>query len=188
VGVQVQWDRGGSEPAGKYTFSYGKGNENHELGTIFLTVHKRIISAAQRVEFLSDRMSYIIQIGHWCGIIDLNVHAPTEDKIDDMKDSFYRELERVFNILPKYHMIILLEDFNPKVGREDIFKPTVGNESFHKIGNDNGIRIVKSATSKNLTVKSTMFPHRNIHKFTWTSPSGKTHNQTDNILKDRDSI
>jgi hypothetical protein len=34
VGVQeVEWDRGGTEPAGEYTFFYGKGNENNELGT-----------------------------------------------------------------------------------------------------------------------------------------------------------
>jgi hypothetical protein len=36
VGVQeVRWDRGGTEPAGEYTFFYGKGNESHELGTDF---------------------------------------------------------------------------------------------------------------------------------------------------------
>jgi hypothetical protein len=67
-------------------------------------------------------------------------------------------------------MKILLGDFNAKVSREDIFKPTIGNESLHAISNDNGVRVVNLATSKNLTVKSTMFPQRNIHKFTWTSP------------------
>ena len=41
------------------------------------------------------------------------------------------------------------------------------------------------ATSQNLVVKSTMFPHRNIHKYTWTSPDGKTHNQIDHVLMDR---
>jgi hypothetical protein len=48
-------------------------------------------------------------------------------------------------------MKILLGDFNVKVGREDIFKPTIGNESLHKICNDNGARDVNFATSKNLT-------------------------------------
>jgi hypothetical protein len=55
-------------------------------------VHKQIISAAQRVEFVSDRLSYIILRGHWCDIIVLNVHDPTQDKTDDMKSSFYEDL------------------------------------------------------------------------------------------------
>jgi hypothetical protein len=77
-------------------------------------------------------------------------------------------------------MKILLGDFNAKVGREDIFKPTIGNESLNEIINDNRVRVVNFATSK-----STMFPHCSIHKCTWISPDGKRHNQTDHILIDR---
>ena len=76
-------------------------------------------------------------------------------------------------------MKILLEDFNAKAGRENILIPTIGKESLHQDSNDNGVRLVNFATSKNLVVKSTMFPHRNIHKYTWTSPDGKTNNQID---------
>jgi hypothetical protein len=144
------------------------------------------MSVVKRVEFISGRMSYIILRGCWCNIIVLNVHAPTEGKIDDIKDRFYKELQQVFHKLPKYHMKNLLGDFNAKVGREDIFKPTIGNESLHATSNvNNGVRVVNFATSKNLTVKSTMFPHRNIHKVTLTSPDGMTHNQIDHILIDR---
>ena len=71
------------------------------------------------------------------------------------------------------------------MGRENIFKLTIGTESLHQDSNDNGVRIVNSATSKNVVVRSTMFPHRNIQKYTWTSPDGKTHNQTDHIMIDR---
>jgi exonuclease III len=148
VGVHgVRWEGCGTEPAGEYTFLYGKGNENHELGTGFF-VHKRIVSAVKRAEFVSDRMSYTILRGRWCHIIVLNVHASTEDKTDDVKGSFYDELERVFDKFLKYHMKILLGDFNVKVGKEDIFKQTIGNESLHEISNDNGVRLVNFATSK----------------------------------------
>jgi hypothetical protein len=78
VGVrEVRWEGDGSEPAGGYTFLYGRGNENHELGTSSF-VHKRIISEVKRA-LSCDRMSYIL-------------HAPTEDEIDDVKDSFCEEL------------------------------------------------------------------------------------------------
>jgi hypothetical protein len=49
----------------------------------------------------------------------------------------------VFDEFLKYHMKILLGDFNAKVGREDIFKHTTGNESLYEINNDNGVKLVK---------------------------------------------
>jgi exonuclease III len=67
-------------------------------------------------------MSYVILRGRWCDISVLNVHAPTEDKIDDVKSRFYEELERVLDKFPKHHTKILLGDFNVSVGREDIFQ------------------------------------------------------------------
>jgi hypothetical protein len=88
-----------------------------------------------------------------------------------MKESFYKELELVSDKFPIYRMKKV------KIGKEHISKPTTGNESLHEISNDNGVGVEKFATFKNLIFKSTMFPHRNIHNFTWTSPDGKSHNQ-----------
>jgi len=82
-------------------------------------------------------------------------------------------------------MKILLGDINAKVGIENIFEPTNGRESLHQDSNDNGVRLVYFATSKNLVDKSTMFPHRNIQKCTSTSPNGKTQNQKNHVMKDR---
>jgi len=56
-------------------------------------------------------------------------------------------------------MKILLGVFNAKVERENIFKPTIGNESLHQDCNYNGIKRVNFTTSKSLAVKSTIFPH-----------------------------
>ena len=59
------------------------------------------------------------------------------------------------------------------------------NESLHQDSNGNGVRIVNFTTPKNLVLKSTMFPHRDMQNYTWTSPDGKIHKQTDHILVDR---
>jgi endonuclease/exonuclease/phosphatase family metal-dependent hydrolase len=64
-------------------------------------------------------------------------------------------------------MKILLGDLIAKVGKEDIFKLTVGNESLHEISSDNGVRLVNFATSKNLVSR-------------WENPD-----QIDHILVDR---
>jgi hypothetical protein len=93
---EVRWDRRETKPAGKHKFFIGKGNENHELG---IFVHKKVISAVMTIEFVCDRMVYIILRGCWCDIIALNVHAPKQDKINYVKDSFYKELECVSDSL-----------------------------------------------------------------------------------------
>jgi hypothetical protein len=80
------------------------------------------------------------------------------------------------------HLNIFLGCFSAKVGGEDIFRPTTGNENVHEISKDNKVRAANFATSKNLIVKSRMFPHHNIHKFNWASPNGKTYSHIDNIL------
>jgi hypothetical protein len=77
-------------------------------------------------------------------------HAPNEDKCDDIKDSFYEELECAFDQFPKHNMKILLGHLSAMVGREDIFKPTIRNESLHETSNDNGIRVVKKMLSSGL--------------------------------------
>jgi hypothetical protein len=118
-------------------------------------------------------MSYIILIFCWFHIIVLNVHTPTEDKTDDVKDIFYMELERIFDKFHKYRMKILL-DLNAKVGREDILNRQLGM----KVCMTLVMIMINFATHKNLIFKGTMFPHPSI-------PDGKPHNQIDVILTDR---
>jgi len=70
------------------------------------------------------------------------VHAPSEKKNGDSKDRFYEEGEQVFYRFTMYHTKILLGDFNAKVGRENIFKPTTGKESLHQNSDGNDVRRV----------------------------------------------
>jgi len=64
-------------------------------------------------------------------------------------------------------MKIILGDFNAKVVKDNIFKPTIGNESLHQDSDDNGVRIVNFITSKNVVVKT-----RRSHTDTFISTPG----------------
>jgi hypothetical protein len=86
-------------------------------------------------------------------------------------------MEQLFDQFPRYQMKISIGDFNAKVGRGDIFKPIIGNESLRKVSNDNVVRVVNFATSKKLFVKSATFSNRDIHKHIWTYFDDVTQNQ-----------
>ena len=65
-------------------------------------------------------MSYIVLSGRWCNIIVLNVHAPSEGKSDEAKDSFYEELEQVFfnisaSTIQKFYYEILMQTWGEKI-------------------------------------------------------------------------
>jgi hypothetical protein len=118
-------------------------------------------------------MSYITLEGCWCDTVK-NVNIPTENKSDDTKDSFYDELEYVFDRFPKCHMNIFVEDFNEIAGKEVIFKPTIRNESLNEMISGNDVTVANFTTLKNLISKCAMFIQYNIQKYTWIS-DGKTH-------------
>jgi hypothetical protein len=108
-------------------------------------VHQGIIglSVVKVVKSVNDRILFIILRGQYV-VIFLNMHVPTEGKSDEIEDGFYEELQHVFDPFFKYHMIILLGGFSAMVGREDILKSTIANESFHEntSSNDSGVRVI----------------------------------------------
>jgi hypothetical protein len=65
-----------------------KGSENFQFGTGYF-IHYRIVSAVKRLDFDSDKLRSIFLRSRWSNIIVLNVYAPSVEKSDDSKDSFY---------------------------------------------------------------------------------------------------
>ena len=88
------------------------------------------------------------------------------EKTEEIKEEFYNLLEQNINQIATSDIKIILGDFNVKVGKESIYKPTIGNESLHNETNNNG-KMIQFGKSTGLNVKSTMFPHEDIHKETW---------------------
>jgi hypothetical protein len=78
-------------------------------------------------------------------------------------------------------MKILLGDPNGKVGKEDIYKLSIGSESLHNETTNNGIKMIQLAIPKCLNV-SAIFPHKDIHKETRYSSDCRTAIRTDHVL------
>ena len=101
------------------------------------------------------------------------------------KDIFYNEMERALDALPTNDVKIILGDLNAKIGKETEYRSIIGKNSLHNISNDNGLRLIYFAASRNMIISSTQFAHKNIHKQTWRSPDGITTNQIDHVLIDK---
>ncbi|XP_048481716.1 uncharacterized protein LOC125489586 [Plutella xylostella] len=143
-----------------------------------------MIGSVIRFDAVSDRISVLRLKGKFCNYSIINVYAPTEMSEDSKKDEFYDHLEETYDQLPSFDAKLLIGDFNAQVGREAAFMPTIGKHSKHATTNDNGLRLISFATARALVIKSTMFPHKDIHKGTWKSPDGKTVNQIDHAVID----
>mgnify|MGYP005985764973 CR=1 FL=1 len=113
----------------------------------------------------------------------LNIHPPTEEKEDDVKDALYEEMDRVIDKIPKRDIIIIIMgDANAKVGREEIYKEIVGKHSKHEESNNNGLRLIELAIERNMKIVSTQFQRKDIHKGTWIIPGRQETNQIDHVL------
>jgi hypothetical protein len=107
---------------------------NHHLGADSF-IHKGIRPAIKRVEFIIDRMFVTLRDRGWA-IIVLNVHATTDDKNIVKNDSFMRNGIVIGSVPEVQHEnVVRIFQYNGK--DEDIFKPTIGNESLHEINNNN---------------------------------------------------
>ena len=135
-------------------------------------------------EFVNDMLSYIVIKGKWYNYVIVNVHCPTEDKDNEIKDLNYETLKLV-DQFASYATKIVVGEFNAKIGREEMFGSTIGAESLHDNCNDNGIRVVNFAVARDFIVKTKYFKHKDIYKATWTSPDGNTRNQFDHFLIER---
>ena len=92
---EVRWDKRWHDKSRGLQFFLWKRKRKSSI-VKRISVHQRIVSAVTKVEFVSSRVLYIVLRGRWCNIIFLNIYAPSDEKSDDSKDSFYEELEQVF--------------------------------------------------------------------------------------------
>ncbi|XP_073821416.1 uncharacterized protein [Musca autumnalis] len=108
-------------------------------------------------------------------------YVPTEEAEESAKNMFYEQLTTTINGIANRDLLILLGDFNAKIGCENEGLSHIMGKHGMGTRNDNGERLVEFCQATQLVIGGSLFPHKRIHKYTWTSPDGKTQNQIDHI-------
>lgn len=183
IGLQeIRWQGQGRIDKKEYTLLYsGPENRTGRFGTGFM-ISSRIRKSLLSFESINEKICKLRIKGRFRNMTFITVHAPTEDKTEQEKEDFYEELENVFNLCQEYDMVTILGDFNAKIGREDEMRGTVGKYSMHENSNENGNLLIEFSVRNNLIIKSTCFPHKQIHLGTWKVPGSDIVNQIDHVL------
>ncbi|KAK4873795.1 hypothetical protein RN001_013155 [Aquatica leii] len=98
------------------------------------------------------------------------------------KKAFYDKLEETCKKIPKHDTLIVVGDFNAKIGRKDFIKDVAGKETIHETTSDNGINLCHLATQTGTYIVRTKFKHKKVHKTTWNIHGKNKGNQIDHIL------
>ena len=112
----------------------------------------------------------------------IHTYAPTLDAEDEDKELFYEPLQSIVEKVNKHDLLLITGDMNAKVGSSNHNRERVMGKHATGIMNSNGERLIEFCEMNNLVITGTVFPHKDIHKNTWTSPDGKTLNQIDHNL------
>ncbi|PNF31855.1 hypothetical protein B7P43_G08920 [Cryptotermes secundus] len=179
---EIRWLGKGIMDLKKHTICYsGKAEGNKEFGVAFV-IEREFKSAIIDFKPISERICTLRIRTKFFNMTLMNVHAPTEEKEEEVKDYFYQQMEETYDSIPSNDIKVILGDLNAKIGKEKEYRGVIGTESLHDTTNHNGIKLIDFAESKNLIISSTYFPHKNIHKRTWAAPDGVTFNQIDHVL------
>jgi endonuclease/exonuclease/phosphatase family metal-dependent hydrolase len=154
---------------------------NRQYGTGFI-ISRKIKESFLEWEPVNYRLCRIRIRGTFRNLIIILVCAPTEDKGEEEKAEFYSKLKRIRSRAPKHEMLIIMGDFNAKVGREESRHKVSGKHFLHEHSKENGSFLVQFAIRNNVYINSTTFPHKTIHMGTWKIPGSMEVNQIDHVL------
>jgi endonuclease/exonuclease/phosphatase family metal-dependent hydrolase len=136
-----------------------------------------------QIETISTRIYRVRIKGRFRKITIISAHTLTEDKGECEKENFYDTLEEICHKTPKHDMLIVMGDFNAKVGKEAYQKQVARMHTIHENSNGNGRLMGQFATRNNMLIKSTAYPHKCIHPGTWKIPgTNEEVNQIDHVL------
>ena len=172
----------GSEMIGQYIHFYsGIGKDKRAKRGVSIAVHKRFKRYIKKWDQIDERIiSLELQI-HGHTLVIIGVYAPNNDADITVKDSFFNKLTGVVEIVNQRKEIIMLGDFNGRIGKMNgsLVVGKYGEETV----NDNGRRLIDLCESTSLKILNGFFPHKRIHQYTWVQPTKKLASIIDYVIQ-----
>ena len=154
-------------PGGEIIIYSGREDDIHR-GGVGILMSKSATRALMDWTPINER---IIQARYHSKHIKLtmvHIYAPTEDTDEQVKNEFYTRLQDVLDKCNTHDMLIVNGDMNAKVGEDNWdYERVMGKRGLGR-WNDNGERLCEMSDMNELVITGTLFPHRKIHKATWT--------------------
>lgn len=180
---EIRWLNTGTTrlPSG-HLFLYSGNNENRIRG-VGLLLTPQSSQCLLGFNPISDRIMVARFNCRFRNISVIQCYAPTEPDDDTSKDEFYSQLDTTICSVPGGDIKIIIGDMNAKVGSDNAnIESVMGREGLGTTRNDNGERLIDFCTRHNLFIGGTRYIHKDIHKYTWESPDGRTRNQIDHVI------
>lgn len=182
------------ERASRYTFFWrGKPANEHRIHGVGFAVRTHLVREHNLVPTAVNERLMTLRVplsnGHFVTLI--SVYAPTLNTDDDIKDAFYNDLRTCLTHIPRHDKLIVLGDFNARVGRDfETWPGILGKEGIGSC-NANGLLLLGLCTEFELILTNTLFRQKNSFKTTWMHPRSKHWHLIDYILtrtKDRSDV
>lgn len=176
---EMRWKGKGHIQAGQNRVMFS-GNDNDRRNGVAFICTKETTKSILGYNPVNDRIITIRLAGKNVNKTIIQVYAPTTAAKEEEIEEFYITLQEVFDKVPKNDIIIVMGDFNAKVGRGAMIR-TVGAFGLGE-RNEAGDKLVDFASSNGLRITNTFFKQHNRRLYTWISPDGLHRNQIDYIL------
>ncbi|KAF7247490.1 Craniofacial development protein 2 [Varanus komodoensis] len=159
---------------------YYCGQESLRRNGVAFIVNKRVGKAVLGYNLQNDRMISVQIQGKPFNITVVQVYAPTTGAEEAEVDRFYEGLQHLLELTPKNDVLIIMGDWNAKVGSQKITGIT--GKFGLGVQNEAGHRLVEFCQENTMVIANTLFQQPKRRLYTWTSPDGQHRNQIDYVL------
>ena len=159
----------------------GREDNQHRQG-VALIIQKEKGNTLLEWKPITERFLYARLKSRFIKLSVVTCYAPTEEAEKEEKDNFYDSLRSILEDIPKHDVLVVLGDFNARVGSDNTNRERIMGKHGTGTMTDNGSRLCDICGENDLVIGGTLFQHKTIHKLTWRSPDGRTESQIDHIL------